>query len=506
MSKITLSKGVAICALLVTYFLTCSCFSSKAQIDLHYDPTLQPTGNLQYFSPVGREGEPKNLFVGDCIPFFDKGTYYLYWLIDSSHHTALHGLGGHQWVLSTTRDLKTWKHYPVVIGLDETWEKSICTGSVVKKGNNFYAFYATRVLKDGEKNEQLSYAISQDGIHFKKQWPNPFYTAPSGYDEHDFRDPKATIDKRGRFHLFIAGRQTQTILQDENGCLVHLESGDGKKWTVLPTLLSGEKDTPECPDYFYWKNWYYLLYSVGSNTYYVKSRKPYGPWLYPRSQALNEDWSNVVKTAAFTGGRRIAAGWIPSRQGNVDEGGERFGGNMVFRELSQEPDGDLSEAFPPEMIPPTGQALNLPIMEDKVSGTIIPGGVRLQSAGGIGAAHIETVPPDARIKLEIVPSGNYEETGLYLRSTEKAKGGYKLSFSADRREVCLGNTCIVGVEGLNRAFTLDILMKDDILDVCVNGKRCIVNRQPEQKGDFLWFYIKNGSALFRSVTLRKITK
>src|ERR1700681_2725330 len=81
----------------------------KSQLGARYDPALQPTTGMQYFKPVG------NLFVGDCIPFFRDGTYYLYWLLDSAHHKSLGGLGGHQWALSTSADLKTWKHYPLVL-------------------------------------------------------------------------------------------------------------------------------------------------------------------------------------------------------------------------------------------------------------------------------------------------------------------------------------------------------------------------------------------------------
>ena len=98
---------------------------SYCQFGVRYDPLIQSTTNLQYFKPKG------DLFVGDCMPFSHDGTYYYYWLLDSAHHKSLNGLGGHQWVLSTTTDLKNWKQYPIVLGIDEEWEKSICTGSVV---------------------------------------------------------------------------------------------------------------------------------------------------------------------------------------------------------------------------------------------------------------------------------------------------------------------------------------------------------------------------------------
>ena len=134
-----------------------------------YNPDIQPP-TMQYFTPVGGK-----YFVGDCIPFYHDGTYYLYWLLDEGHHSALGGLGGHQWCVSTTTDLITWQHHPIAIGLDEEWEKSICTGSVVWNNNVFYAFYATRLLNGSDVCERLSYATSSDGRSYEKQLPNPFY-------------------------------------------------------------------------------------------------------------------------------------------------------------------------------------------------------------------------------------------------------------------------------------------------------------------------------------------
>ncbi len=292
--------------------------------NVNYNPAIQPTNQMQYFKPV-----EEDLFVGDCIPFFHQGTYYLYWLIDKGHHSSLNGLGGHQWVVSTTTDLINWKNYPIVLGIDEDWEKSICTGSVAYYNKKFYAFYATRLInQEGKVNEQLSYAISTDGIHFKKQKPNPFYTYAPGYSKRNFRDPKVTIDSLGYFHLFVSSA-TDSGMRNSRGALVHLVSKDLKKWDIKKPLIINQDDVPECPDYFHWNNWYYLIYGRGGNTFYLKSPDPYGPWQYPATQTLNEDWSNVVKTAEFTNGRRIAAGWIPSRKGFIDNRTTKYSEAML---------------------------------------------------------------------------------------------------------------------------------------------------------------------------------
>lgn len=471
----------------------------KAQLGVAYDPAIQSTANLQYWRPEG------NLFVGDCMPFSRNGVFSFYWLLDSAHHASLGGLGGHQWVLSTTTDLKTWKQESIVLGIDEKWEKSICTGSIVYYQNKYYAFYATRLINSENKvNEQLSYAISSDGIHFEKQKPNPFYTSAPGYSKRDFRDPKVFVDERtGEFHLFVASSQENPVLKHAGGCLVHLTSPDLKNWTVQKPVLTGQPSVPECPDYFYWKGWYYLVYSDNSDTYYMKSRNPYGPWQEPKYQALNESWANVVKTAGFKNGRRIAAAWIPSRNENKDIGGERFGGNAIFREVTQQADGTLDTRFPEEMIPETGAVMNLPVKTDldsKFGGNILS----INAPDGAGAAHIEGIPYKCRVTMEIEPAGSTEEYGLYLRADQQADHGYRLNFSANTKTVWLGNTMIKAVDGLDKPLKIDMILNVDIIDVSIAGKRCIVNRMPEQKGSYLWFYAKHGNVKFKSIQIRPL--
>ena len=80
--------------LMLVSFIVSNAF---AQFDINYNPDQQPTNQIQYFKPVEQD-----LFVGDCMPFSHDGVFYLYWLIDKGHHSALNGYGAHQWVLSTS--------------------------------------------------------------------------------------------------------------------------------------------------------------------------------------------------------------------------------------------------------------------------------------------------------------------------------------------------------------------------------------------------------------------
>jgi len=484
-------------SLSIILFVFCVSFT-KAQFKVDYNPSIQSKINIQYFTPKG-----DNLFVGDCIPFFNDGTYYLYWLLDKGHHSSLNGLGGHQWVLSTTKDLKNWTHYPIVIGIDEDWEKSICTGSVAVYNKTYYAFYATRLINaEGKVNEQLSYATSADGIHFRKQLPNPFYTSAPGYNKRNFRDPKVIIDDSGVFHLFVSSSVENDYSVDSNrGCLVHLTSADLKTWKVNEPILSGQREVPECPDYFFWNGWYYLLYGQGGNTHYVMSKEKYGPWIEPKFQVFDEDWSNVVKTAEFINGRRIAASWIPSKKDNKDNGNEIFGGCILLREVVQLPDGTLTTKFPEEVVPKRGEKLNLNFIYDKNVNQINSNYYDINALGTIGSFHAANIPAKCRISFEVEAHGSNEEIGMFLRSTDKASEGYKLSFSANTKIVSLANTKIQAVSGLDKPFKVDIILYDDIIDVCINDQRCTVNRLSERKGDTIWFFAQHGKVTIKNIEI-----
>ena len=42
------------------------------------------------------------------------------------------------------------------------------------------------------------------------------------------------------------------------------------------------------------------------------------------------------------------------------------------------------------------------------------------------------------------------------------------------------------------------------MDVCIGGKRTLVNRGYEQKGNCLWFYAKHGKVRFTHIVIRPL--
>jgi beta-fructofuranosidase len=452
---------------------------------------------VQYFKP---EGE---FFVGDCMPFFHDGTFRLFYLRDEQHHGALGGLGGHQWAQASTRDLAHWTHHPLAIPITAECEGSICTGSVLFHDGVYYGFYATR-LRD--RTQHLSLATSRDGVHFEKTLPNPFASPPAGYDPIHYRDPVVFRDPGdGRFHMLVTARLEDWPVPDRGGCLAHLVSADLRRWEVLaPFIVPGLPGTPECPDYFAWNGWYYVVFSNDGIARYRISREPLGPWGRPRVDTLDATAVRVMKTAAFTGGRRLGVAWLGARWQDKDNGPFQFGGNAVFRELVQHADGTLGAKFPPEMIP-AGRPLPALRLAPLGAGASVAGRrISVSSRLGLGVAACAGVPCNVRLSLRVSPEPASAGFGLRLRAGAEFDSGYDLHLAPHEGIVNLNDQRVTGVQGLDRPFTLEVVMKDDIIDVCVGGHTTLIDRCPERRGDRVLFYGQDSAVTFEAVEIAEL--
>ncbi len=455
---------------------------------------------MQYFKPQ----DP--YFVGDCMPFFHDGLFHLYYLQDENHHQAKGGLGGHQWAHASTPDLIHWEHHPMAIPCTEDWEGSICTGSTFYHDGTFYGFYATRMVAD--RTEKLSLALSPDGITFTKTQPNPFAQPPAGYSPKHYRDPFIFTDQTtGQFHMLVTAALEPYPLYGRGGCLLRLTSPDLKTWTVaepfiIPGGQPGYPNIPECPDYFRWNDWYYLVFSLNGKAHYRLSRQPLGPWQRPPVDVLDDsDIAMVMKTAPFTGDRRIGVAYLACYRDHQDSGERLYAGHTLFREIIQQPDGTLATTFVPEMTPPVAAKLNPRFT--CLTGEMLAGAdhLHLQSHMGQGVAVLDGVPQNARLTLRVSPAPNTAELGLWLRASGDLENGYALTCFPHERKVTLNRQSMTSVDGLGQPFTLEIIMLGDVIDVCVDGRRCLVDRAYQLQGDRLFFVCTDGEVTFDSIEL-----
>ena len=57
------------------------------------------------------------------------------------------------------------------------------------------------------------------------------------------------------------------------------------------------------------------------------------------------------------------------------------------------------------------------------------------------------------------------------------------------------------MDGLDEPFTLVVVLKDDIIDVCIDDRRTLIDRCPEQRGDRIRLYAQDSAVMFDAVTL-----
>ena len=95
--------------------------------------------------------------------------------------------------------------------------------------------------------------------------------------------------------------------------------------------------------------------------------------------------------------------------------------------------------------------------------------------------------------------------GLRLRGDDFA-GGYELAFLLPERMVKLHDETIYAVEGLDRPFSLEIVAYEDMLDVCIDERRCIINRCPQQRGDKLFFFAHNAEVTLHNLQVEPLLR
>jgi len=266
---------------------------------------------------------------------------------------------------------------------------------------------------------------------------------------------------------------------------VRLTSPDLEKWIEQPgAFIASDKRLATCPNVFKFGNWHY--YICGSGVW--KSKGWFGPWT--KNTPLRLDNLAVPKTGSFGKGRRIYAGFLS------DDG---WGGNEVLRELVQDADGNLGTRFVNEMIPATGAPLS------------VQNSVRVQATKKFD---LPTIPNDYRLQMEIVPEAGASVFGVSLRAGET--DGCDLTFEPKLKRVrfstmtassgkTAGGPAVDAVRGLDKPFAVDIIVRHDILDAEIAGKRSLVTRFWNPAGDRLRFFADGGAVTFRNIRVSPLT-
>ncbi len=270
------------------------------------------------------------VYVGDCMPYTHENKYHVLYLKDRHNHRSKWGKGAHQWEHISTSDFISWDIHPMAVEIDDPMEGSICTGSFIANEEKKYLYYTVR-MSDGS-SAPIMRSVSDDGYHFYKDKDFKFYLSDK-YTGESARDPKVIKDKDGIYHMFV----TTTLISLNKGALVHLTSKDADTWVEEedPIYISPSTDEPECSDYFEFKGYYYLIFSLCGKGHYLYSQKPFSDWIKPADQYI--PCKTVPKAAVFndkiifTGYNHIwdnlYAGTMTFKEADVNEKGE-----MIFKD------------------------------------------------------------------------------------------------------------------------------------------------------------------------------
>ena len=452
---------------------------------------------MQYWRPHGY-----NTSAGDAMPFFHDGVLHLFFLLDRRHHQSKWGLGAHQWGHTSTRDLIHWKTYPAALTIEHEGEASICTGSVFFQDKKFYAFYATRMP---DRSEHLGMAVSDDGIAFHKLLPSPFDEPRPPYRRGPNRDP-FVFGEGNDFHMIVTASLAAPASPDRAGALEHLTSADLKTWKVEPApfLITGYAADPECSDLFFWHGWYYLLFSEDGQAHYRMSRSRSGPWTTPSIDVFDGKEARVMKTAAFTGDRRIGVAFVP-------EGG--FGGHLVFREILQSTDGTLRTSFPREMTPHGSSQTKPAVKAAEGNVEITAERIVLRPQQGSSASASIGRPANFMLSATLIPGQGAARYGFSFGASGSGTGGSTLEINPSDRRVAWKSMptsgaaappSLDGVEELAKPVKIKLVVQGTIADLDINGSRTLIHRLPEPSLSSLSVFSEGGDLTITDLKIEPI--
>ena len=205
-------------------------------------------------------------FVGDAMPYYENGSFHLFFLHDAKTKPA--GEGFHDIHSFETTDFKdfAYKGRQIPYGLASEADFGVGTGSMVKVGNTYYYYYTghneTASFISSNPRESVLLATSIDMKNWTKV-KNFKITAPAGYYDYEFRDPHVFFNTEdGKYWMLVSAQTSAKKAVVLKFTTTNPASGN---WTVenpIYTTSSSENYIMlECPDLFKMGNYWYLVFS-----------------------------------------------------------------------------------------------------------------------------------------------------------------------------------------------------------------------------------------------------
>jgi hypothetical protein len=322
---------------------------------VHYERSERKRA-MQYYSP-----DFFNAWVGDVVCFYHAGRFHIFYLFDRRHHSSRFWCGAHYFAHLSSTDLRNWEEHEPTVELDAQWQ-TCGTGTPFYHRGKYYfghGWHTSRTIP-GEKTisslhwkqvQKEKYFIPLDSRRFPELYPSGatysvsddgFHFAQSGMMINYFENPSIYTNPDDTLTMYVC--EGTWTAKDINSAWTCADPSFPESGAHTPMRQSGE-----CPSFFDWNDWRYLL--MGVTGFFAAGKD--GRFIDQAARGYDIYEGLAVPMAApFTGNRMIYAGWI---------NGIGWGSVLVFRELLQYPDGRLGTKWLPEVMNLPGEAAMAPV-------------------------------------------------------------------------------------------------------------------------------------------------
>lgn len=460
---------------------------------------------------------PEDGVVGDCIPFYWEGAYHLFYLKDYRNPEE-HGEGTPWWHL-VTRDFVTFEDWGEALprGEVDAQDRAVFTGSVIERGGRFHIYYTghnDRLKAQGKPVEAIMRASSPDLRTWTKDEAFRLF-APEGYEPDDWRDPFVFWNEAvGEYWMLLAAKKS-TGPGRHRGVTALASSPDLRRWEVrAPFWAPDLYSIHECPDLFRIGEWWYLVYSTFSDrcvTHYRMSRSLAGPWLAPANDTFDGRAYYAAKTAG-DGNRRFIFGWLPTREGEQDDGPWQWGGELVVHAILQQEDGTLAVRAPrPVLAQFTTLSPSAPIPllgAWKRVGNIFTA----SAAGRFSALAHGAMPDECLIEMTLRYQPGTVSCGALLRASDDLESYYQVRLEPGNGRLVVDRWPRPGDQAFmlerplptwaGQPITLRLLVSGSSLVVYADDRVALSCRLYDHPQGNLDLFVTEGEATFLGVTMK----
>lgn len=428
-------------------------------------------------------------YTGDLMPYYENGTFHLYFLHDAINKPA--GKGFHDIHEFTTTNLTSYQYKGQTIpygGQDEA-DFGIGTGSMVKVGNTYYFYYTGHndiaAFRANNPRESVLLATSTDMKTWTKQTSFKI-TAPTGYYDYDFRDPHVFQNPDDGKYWMLVSTQSDPA---RKAVLLKFTTTDpaSGNWTPEGPLYTTTPEDSylmmECADVFKMGSTWYLTFSENwsgsKGTHYRMASSINGPWVKPANDMLDGEYYYAAKTAS-DGNKRYAFGWAARKAPENDTGGKEWAGNLVAHELIQNTDGTLNVKAPDAISNLFTTSATAELNTTTGTASQSNGSFSLNSASGDAIVDFKQIGKKARITTQLKVGNTDGSSGLYFKVGDAAM--YTIMFEPAQQRVAAYNSTGQEVTRIplaitaGTAYNLELIADGSVCILYINGKTALSHR------------------------------